>query len=130
MPDEFEIADVIPASPEKVYEAWLNGKGHSDMTGGAAEASDVVDAEFTAWDGYIRGTNLELEPHTRIVQAWRTTQFPKTSADSRLEVLLEADDEGTRIVLRHTEIPEGQGKNYRQGWVDHYFEPMKKHFSR
>ena len=129
MPDEFELSDVIPASPEQVYEAWLDGKGHSDMTGGAAEASDVVDGEFTAWDEYIRGTNLELEQHNRIVQSWRTTQFPKASGDSRLEVLLEAVDDGTRIVLRHTEIPEGQGKNYRQGWVDHYFEPMKKHFS-
>ena len=56
-----------------------------------------------AGDGYIQGRTLELEPHSRIVQAWRSTEFPDGSPDSRVEVILEATDGGTRLILRHSD---------------------------
>ena len=62
------------------------------------------------------------------MQAWRTTKFPDDAPDSRLEVLLESDGKNTRLTLLHTNIPEGQGEQYSQGWLDFYFEPMKKYF--
>ncbi|HYV43313.1 MAG TPA: SRPBCC domain-containing protein [Myxococcaceae bacterium] len=128
--DWFEIQTVIPAAPEDVYRAWLDGKEHGRMTGGPARGEPVVGAEHGAWDGYIRGRNLELEPGVRIVQSWRTTEFPEGAPDSRLEVLLRAAPAGTRLVLRHSEIPEGQGASYEEGWVEHYFEPMEKYFGK
>ena len=127
--ESFEIWDVIPATPDAVYDAWIDGEKHSQMTGGAATGWPESGAEFTAWDGYIRGRNLALEPGERIVQSWRTTQFPESARDSRIEVTLEAVDGGTRLTLRHSDIPEGQGKSYETGWADHYFEPMKAYFS-
>ena len=128
MSDSFEISDVIPATPKEVYEAWLDSSAHTKMTGGKAQASPVKGAKFSAWEEYIRGTNLELEPNHRIVQAWRTSEFPEGSTDSLLEVLLEEVDGGTKVTLRHSMIPEGQGSSYRQGWAEHYFEPMKRYF--
>ena len=71
----FEISEVFPAAPEEIYQAWLDSEAHSKMTGSAAIVSDVVREAFTAWDGYIRGTNLELEAPARIVQDWRTSEF-------------------------------------------------------
>ncbi len=130
MSDSFEISDAIPATPKEVYEAWLHSDAHTKMTGGKAQASPVKGAKFSAWDEYITGTNLELGPNHRIVQAWRTSEFPEDSADSRLEVLLDEVDGGTKITLHHSMIPEGQGISYRQGWAEHYFEPMKRYFSR
>ena len=72
---------------------------------------------------------LELDPPRRIVQSWRTTEFPEGSPDSRLEVLLEPDGAGTRLTLVHTEIPDGQGARYEEGWKENYFTPMKAYFS-
>ena len=118
MPESIEVSVVLPTGPRQVYEAWLNSDAHAAFTGRA----------FTAWDGYIQGKNLELEPFTRILQSWRTTDFPAASPDSQLEVLLEAEGNGTRLTLRHTNIPDGQGDSYQQGWVDYYFEPMKTYF--
>ena len=89
MLDSFEIFAIIPANPKEVYSAWLDIDAHTNMTGGRAEASPAKGATFTAWDGYILGTNLELEANHRIVQAWRTSEFPDGSADSRLEVVFE-----------------------------------------
>jgi len=46
-----------------------------------------------------------------------------------LEVLLEAADGGTRITLRHSNLPV-DGTGYEQGWRDYYFTPMQAYFSR
>jgi uncharacterized protein YndB with AHSA1/START domain len=129
MLESFEVSTVLPADPERIYKAWLDGREHGEFTGGAAEVDPRVGGRFTAWDGYIEGKTLELEPFRRIVQAWRSSEFPEGSADSRLEVLLEKNRGGTRITIRHSAIPEGQGKDYEQGWKEHYFTPMKRYFA-
>src|SRR5262245_19426767 len=72
MPIEFSVSDVIPASPQEIYDAWLDSEGHAQITGGQpARISASEGAEFMAWNGYISGRNLKLEPGRRIVQAWR-----------------------------------------------------------
>jgi uncharacterized protein YndB with AHSA1/START domain len=128
MLESFEISTILPTDPQRVYEAWLDGRKHGQFTGGAAEVDPRVGGRFTAWDGYIQGRTLELEPFRRIVQAWRSSEFPEGSADSRLEVMLEKARGGTRITIRHSAIPEGQGKEYEKGWKEHYFRPMKRYF--
>ena len=71
----FKLVTTIPATPEAIYDAWLDGAAHSAMTGAEATASDKVGASFTAWDGYIHGRNIELVKGRRIVQSWRTSEF-------------------------------------------------------
>jgi uncharacterized protein YndB with AHSA1/START domain len=128
--DSLEVSTVLPATPERVYEAWLNAAQQAAYTGAAATGEAAVGARFTAWDGYIEGANVELQPPSRIVQRWRTNEFPPSAADSTVTVLLEPEEAAsTRITLRHTGIPEGQGDGYRQGWLDYYFEPMRRYFS-
>jgi uncharacterized protein YndB with AHSA1/START domain len=126
---EFEVSAVIPASPEAVYLAWLSSEEHSGMTGAAAAVSDVLGEEFEAWDGYIRGTNLELEPHRKIVQSWRTSEFADSDPDSRLEIHLEREGDGTKVLIRHSRLP-SHGMQYQQGWVDSYFTPMTAYFQQ
>ena len=82
----FEVAAVIPATPEEIFAAWMSSEEHSEMTGGAAEINPVVGGKFTAWDGYIWGTTLELESPRRIAQSWRTSQFADGEPDSKIEV--------------------------------------------
>jgi activator of HSP90 ATPase len=127
--DSIRLSAVIPADPLAIYEAWMSSKGHGEMTGSGATVTARVGGKFTAWDGYISGTSLELEPGARIVQSWRTSEFAEEDPDSRLEVLLEKAPKGTRVTLVHTNIPPGQGAEYRKGWIDFYFTPMKEYFS-
>ncbi|MGO8693188.1 MAG: SRPBCC domain-containing protein [Rectinemataceae bacterium] len=128
--ESLKVSAIIPAPPQAVYDAWLSAKEHSAMTGSPAKASKKVNGAFTAWDGYISGKNIELKSPDRILQSWRTTEFPSDAPDSLLEVLLAAAKGGTKVTLIQTAIPEGQGASYRQGWIDHYFTPMKEYFSR
>jgi activator of HSP90 ATPase len=126
---EFQIKTTIQASAQELYRSWLSSEGHTKMTGGEATNSGKVGGAFTAWDGYIEGKNLVLEPHLRIVQSWRTSEFETHEPDSELEILFKEREDGTEITLNHRNLP-AHGEQYRQGWVDHYFNPMKAYFER
>jgi len=127
--ETIHVSAVLPAKPKAVYDAWIDGGKHAAMTGAAATSDPRVLGRFTAWDGYIEGSHLELASPKRIVQSWRSSEFPANASDSRLIVLLEREGEGTRITVVHTDIPAGQGAQYESGWKTHYFKPMNRYFA-
>jgi uncharacterized protein YndB with AHSA1/START domain len=129
MLESLKLSTFLPASPERVFRAWLDSQEHTYFTGSPAQVDPGIGGRFNAWDGYIQGITLEAEPFHRILQSWRTADFPPESPDSRLEVLLEPAGEDTKLTLIHTEIPAGQGEDYRQGWEDYYFETMRSYFA-
>ena len=130
MKNGFTLTTVIPATPAEIYKAWLSTKGHTAMTGSAAKVDGKIGGKFTAWDGYILGSTLALEPDQRIAQAWRTSEFPDEAPDSLVEITLKETKSGTKITLTHSHIPAGQEDSYRQGWEDFYFKPMKEYFGK
>lgn len=125
----FEVSALIPADRETVYRAWLSSDEHTLMTGSPARVSAVEGEAFEAWDGYIQGVNMDLEPPRRIRQLWRTVEFEAADQDSLLEIRLESEDEATRVTIHHSELPD-HGLQYRQGWIDAYFTPMQAYFGQ
>ena len=83
---EFILKRSFNTTAKKIYDTWLSGEGHTKMTGGSAIISDKIGDKFTAWDGYIEGENIDLEPNKRILQTWRTSQFEDDEEDSKIEV--------------------------------------------
>jgi activator of HSP90 ATPase len=128
--NEFKLSAIFPATPEQLFDGWLSSTGHAAFTGSPAKVEDGIGGAFSAWDGYIWGRTLERERPHRIVQAWRTSEFPEDSPDSRVEIVLEKIKEGVRLTLKHMNIPEGQATGYKQGWEDFYFKPMREYFER
>lgn len=128
MSESLKVSCTFPVKPQELYEAWLDSKAHSAFTGGKAEIEPEVEGSFTAWDGYIEGETLELDPLHRILQSWRTSEFPEDAEDSSLEVLFKETDGGTTLTFVHTNIPDGQGEQYKTGWEEHYFTPMREYF--
>jgi len=127
--NRFTVTTDLPASPKVVYDAWLDGGAHSEMTQSPASASAEIAGIFTAHDGYINGINLELEDGRRVLQTWRTSQFESTDPDSSIEVTFEAAPAGTRLTLKHWNIPDDQAEGYQSGWLDFYFTPMQEYFA-
>lgn len=119
----------IPASAQEIYRSWLHSDGHEKMTGAKASITPEVGAMFSAWGGYIQGSNVALQPGKQIVQLWRTADFSPDDADSRVEITFSSQEGGTLIQIAHSEIPPGQGLKYEQGWKVHYIEPMMAYFS-
>jgi len=124
---EFTLKTKLPATAKQVYKSWLSTQRHTKMTGRAAFVSDGVGDKFTAWEGYIKGENLALEPYSKIVQSWRTSQFEESAMDSQVEISLKEINDETELTLTHTNVPD-DGDHYIKGWDEHYFKPMKAYF--
>ncbi len=124
----FEVSHELPADPATIYNAWMSSEGHSAMTGAAASVDPTIGGAFTAWDGYIEGRTLELEPNRRIVQSWRTSEFSAKHGDSQIEVLLDATPAGTLVTIKHSGVPADQLGYEHGGWQDSYFAPMREYF--
>ena len=77
--------EFIPVTPVEIYDALLNEQKHSAFTGAKATCDRRVGGKFTAWDGYILGKNLRLENGRRIVQEWKTTEWPEGYPPSLIE---------------------------------------------
>jgi uncharacterized protein YndB with AHSA1/START domain len=125
---DFKLSCTLPASPEAIYDAWLDSAAHSAMTGGAAVIGKNVSDPYSAWNGYISGSTLDLTAGKRIVQTWRTTEFDAADPDSRIVVELEPTKTGARLTLSHTAAPDGQTTYEQSGRRDFYFAPMKTYF--
>ena len=126
--ESLEISHVFPVPPNVIYESWLNEYEHSNMTGGLAHIEPFVGGKFDTWDGYIRGSNIELVPHEKIIQSWRTALFPESAPDSLLELNLESIGDNTLLTLTHTNIPVDQVEDCETGWIEYYFDPMLEYF--
>lgn len=128
MPTERAVVSaVLPAPADAIRDAWLDPVAHAAMTGSPARLRD--DGTMEAWDGYIEARTIETAPG-RIVQSWRSTEFPPDAPDSLLEIELEPVRGGTRVTLMHTEIPAGQSASYAQGWYEYYLTPMDAYFGK
>ena len=116
--------------PIQIYDAYINSKKHSDFTGAKASCDNTPGGNFSAWDGYITGKILELDRARRILQEWKTTEWPESYPPSILELSFKAINEGTELSMVHSSVPAHQADSYRQGWIDYYWNPLKEYFTR
>lgn len=108
----------------------MDAKKHSAFTGAKATGEVKVGGEFSAWDGYITGRNLELEKGKHIVQEWITSEWPEGYPPSRVEFTFRKVKGGTELTMVHSKVPEEQADEYRQGWIDNYWDPLKEYFGK
>lgn len=120
---------VFDASPMEVYEALMDSKKHSEFTGSRAVMSSKVGGKFTAYDGYIEGKNLELEPGKKIVQEWRGSDWPEGHY-STITYDLAASGKKTKLTFTQKGIPADNYEDIKQGWIDYYWDPLKEMFGR
>lgn len=121
---------LIGASPTEVYEAYVNPATHSEFTGSPAKGSPKVGGRFTAWDGYISGKFLELEKGKKIVHEWKTTEWPAGYPPSIVELTLKPKGRKTEVKMVQSMAPADQAESYAEGWIEYYWEPLKKHFKK
>jgi activator of HSP90 ATPase len=126
--ETIKLTKTFKVKPAVIYSAWLSSKTHTGMTGGIAKVNSKLNGKFSAWDEYITGKTIELKENKRIVQHWRTTEFPADAPDSILEIKLLATQKGTKLIMSHKNIPAGQSAGYKKGWKDFYFKPMQEYF--
>ncbi len=113
------------APPHTVFEALMDSKKHAAFTGSKASISRKVGGKISAWDGYIEGKNLRIEKDKVIVQSWRTTDFQEKDPDSEVMFHFSKKGKGTRLIFVHSKVPNRLAEEFRQGWIDSYWVPLK-----
>jgi activator of HSP90 ATPase len=117
------------ATPHEIYEMLMDSRKHAKFTGERASISRKVGGKIMASDGYITGTNLELDPDKKIVQAWHASDWPADHV-SRVTFCLVAVKHGTRLIFTHRGVPDEYHESIKQGWIDYYWIPMKAQLAR
>jgi activator of HSP90 ATPase len=122
---------VIPkATPKQVYDAYIDPEKHTEFTNSKATGKPVVQGEYSAWDGYIFGKYLDLEEGKKVVQEWTTTDWEEGYPASKLELTFKAVPKGTEICLVQSGVPKAQADEFKRGWTDFYWEPLKEYFKK
>jgi len=121
---------LFKASPHEVYELLMDSRKHAGFTGEGAEISRELGGRVSAYERYIEGTNEELIPDARIVQRWRSTEWPDGHY-SKVTFRLKGTTGGTHLSFTQSGVPEEDYESKKEGWVvESYWEKMEKFLER
>ena len=125
---EREIA--IAASPETVWELltdpeqatrWMGLEAAFELRPGGAYRVEVIPGNVA------RGEFVEIDPPRRLVYTWgweESTGASLAPGSTTVEFDLIANDGGTLLRFRHSDLPsETSAESHGHGW-DHYFERL------
>ncbi len=127
MTTEIHQQVTINAAPGVVYQAFMDEKHHSALTGGTSKIDASIGGLAEMHDGQIIARNLELEPGQSIVQAWRVAGWD-AGVYTLLRIRLEPAQDGTLVTLDQTGCPPEMTEHLAAGWDQRYWKPMADHF--
>ncbi len=82
----------LPATPEALYEMYLDPLQHAAITGSpVVRIAPAEGAEFWAFDGRIHGRVLALTAGRQIVQSWRSFEWRTEDPDGTLVLTFSPD---------------------------------------
>ena len=117
------------ATPHEVFELLMDSKKHSAFTGHKANVSRKKGGEFTAYDEWITGKNLEIVKDKKIVQSWRGADWEKGHF-SKAEFRLEKKGKGCKLIFTQTGVPDNKYSHINKGWKDQYWKKMKDYLKK
>lgn len=105
-----DLGGPVPAGPEEVFAAWVDGERFAEITGKPAKGRPEVGAERAMFGDFARGSIVELEPSRRVLELWRSKDFPDDAPDSVLQVFFEPRDGGTMVHVRQWAYAKAKGR--------------------
>jgi uncharacterized protein YndB with AHSA1/START domain len=121
------LAATLPASPDRLFDMYLNPDLHAAFTGASTAIAPHAGAEFRAFDNALSGRILHLMPKRMIVQSWRASHWKMEDLDSTLILTFWPDEEGTRVDLVHVNVADHDFAGVSQGWEKYYWTPWRKY---
>jgi activator of HSP90 ATPase len=125
MPKNVILAASLPATPDKLFDMYLDAESHAAITGASVIIEPHAGAPFRAFNGMLSGIILHVEPKRLIVQTWRSANWPATAIDSVLTLSFWPQEEGARIELVHVNVSEDDFAGVSQGWAKYYWDPWR-----
>jgi activator of HSP90 ATPase len=125
MPKNLEQAANFAATPDRLFDMYLDSRSHSAFTGAAAVVESRAGTHFSAFDGMLSGTILHVEPKRLIVQTWRSKNWPADAIDSVLVLTFWPQPGGARIELVQVNIADEDFADVSRGWEKYYWTPWR-----
>ncbi len=116
---------IFKASCHKVYEMLMDSEKHAEFTGEEAEISREVGGKIKAYGDYVEGENLELIEDKKIVQKWRSSDFPEGQYSKAIFELKDVDGK-CELNFTQEDVPDEEYEGLKDGWDDFYWNPMKE----
>ena len=130
MPRNVVIAASLQATPDKLFDMYLDAEAHAAFTGFPVTIAARAGAPFRAFNEMLSGTILHIEPKRLIVQTWRSANWPAAAIDSVLTLSFWPEKDGARIELVHVNVPEEDFAGVSQGWEKYYWTPWRAYLTR
>jgi activator of HSP90 ATPase len=129
MPKTIRQTATFKASPRAVYEALMDSRKHAAFTGNPARIDRKPGGRFTAYGNYLQGVTVELVSDKKIVQLWRSRNWPPYHY-STVTFALAPVHGGTRLRFTQEGVPNNDYRAKRSGWVTAYWEKLKRYLER
>jgi uncharacterized protein YndB with AHSA1/START domain len=112
--------------PDQIYGLLSDSKLHAALTGQKATISRKVGGAFSTRNGQVSGINVDLLPGRRLVQAWRTKEFPVGIFSMASFQFSPTKDGGTEMVLTHRGVPKNLIPKVESSWKTLYWEKIRQ----
>jgi len=120
---------IFKAPVHEVFELIMDSKKHAAFTGDKAVISRKVGGSFKVYDDYISGKNIKIIKDKKIVQTWRASDWPK-GVYSTVTFEFGIHEKNTGLKFMQEGVPKEQYDDIRHGWIEFYWEPMKKYLEK
>lgn len=114
------------ASPDQVFRWLADSKQHTKLTGQKAKIPRKLGGAFSTRGGYVHGILVDLVPGERLVQAWRTKDFPVGVFSMASLQLSRTKDGGTALELTHRGVPKHLIPEIERDWRESYWERIRQ----
>lgn len=114
------------ASPQQIYSLLTDSKLHTTLTKQRAKISRKIGGPFSTRNGRISGIIVDLAPNQRVVQAWRSKDFPKGTFSMATFDLSPTKSGGTEVILTHRGVPKTLIPSVEKDWRKIYWERVRE----
>ena len=116
-----ELTVRLEAPPDEVFVFLTDAERYVRWQGVKAELDPRPGGVYRVWmdaDTIARGEYVEIDPPRRLVFTWGWEGNPDVPPGSTtVELSLEAEGDGTVLLLRHTGLPNGEAAAmHEEGW--------------
>ena len=127
MASNIQQSVTLPASPDELYDMYLDPAQHAAITGQPVTIGAEPGSAFSAFGGVLQGRMLHTEPKRLIVQTWRSKNWKPEDIDSVLILTFWPSEQAGRIDLVHVNVPEHDIDGVMKGWEKYYWIPWRRY---
>ncbi len=125
-----QLAASLPATPDRLFDMYLDPVEHAAFTGSPVTIAPVAGASFRAFGDVLTGTILQVVPKRLIVQSWRSPHWGPTDLDSILILTFLPDKSDGRIELTQVNVVDEDFAGVCHGWEKYYWTPWRAYLTR